>query len=323
MFKIYNERYSDFNSLIERYEREMREAYGLSRRTVENRGSESSGTGTQSANQQASEAEALAARQQNEITNTPAAVPETAEEGTSEAVQQGGATNTPIAIPHSGGTGTPAAEPENETFERPVPPQLEPVPFPDTFPQQEQPQEEEELGQIEMPREEPQFETQQQEGNDEIGEQDGYVLQPTEEGGRNEQVSPGDGNTDRSNVQSDIGYIIVSANSGRDAIPISGVTVVIDKLDENDPSGRQELIAVLQTDRSGRTVPVKVKTVSRTLSQSPGDMGPFVTYYVSVRHPGYASVINRPVDVFGGETSLLELALTPLPEDLSGGNSNG
>lgn len=121
----------------------------------------------------------------------------------------------------------------------------------------------------------------------------------------------------------DSGYIIVSANSGRDAIPIGDATVIIDRLDENDIQNRQELIAILRTNQSGRTDPVKVETVSRTLSQQPGDLGPFMTYYVSVNHPGYYPVINHPVDVFGGQTSLLELGLIPLPEDLTGGNENG
>lgn len=145
-------------------------------------------------------------------------------------------------------------------------------------------------------------------------------LPPEENEGK---IFIGDGNTARSHIPYDSGYIIVSTNSGRDAIPISGATVVIDRLDEHDHDSRQELVAVLTTNQSGRTEPVKVRTVSRTLSQSPGDLGPFVTYYVSAKSFGYYPVINRPVDVFGGETSLLELELIPLPEDLSGGNNNG
>lgn len=119
--------------------------------------------------------------------------------------------------------------------------------------------------------------------------------------------------------ENDKGYIIVSVNSGRDAFPIAGASVVIDRSDENDPGGRQQIVAVLHTDKSGRTPAQEVDTVSRELSLEPGMTGPFVTYYVSVKCEGYDPVESRPVDVFGGETSLLELELVPKTEDLTGG----
>ncbi len=295
MLEIYNERYSDFNSMIERYEREMREAYGLVQMSATNDKQQKNNSGTSVNESQNSSEKILEEKAENQ------------------------------EAPQEGGTGTPAAEPENETFEQSVP--LPPLPavFSEAVP---------DMAETEMNHNQtlpenvpPEFSQPesalQQEEIDEIGRQDGYVLSPPEINGENEEVSNEDGNTDRSHVQSDSGYIVVTTNSGRDAIPINGVTVVIDRLDESDPAGRQELIYVQQTNQSGRTEPVKVKTVSRTLSQSPGDMGPFMTYYISVRHPGYEPVINRPVDVFGGETSILELELIPLPEDLSGGGDNG
>ncbi len=118
--------------------------------------------------------------------------------------------------------------------------------------------------------------------------------------------------------ENDKGFIVVIANSGRGAVPLEGVNVVIDRVNEDDPAHRQELVKILKTNSSGRTPKIPVDTVSRSLSQTPGNPGPFATYYVSADLLGYCPVHDHPVDVFGGETSLLELELVPEPEKLGG-----
>ena len=123
------------------------------------------------------------------------------------------------------------------------------------------------------------------------------------------------------NPENDKGKIIVTATSGREAYPLQGVRVVIDKECPNDGVGRLELVGILFTDNCGRTEPLTVETVNRSLSQEPGEKGEtFTTYYVSARKDGYFPIDKYPVDVFGGQTSILELGLTPLPEDFEGGN---
>ena len=124
-------------------------------------------------------------------------------------------------------------------------------------------------------------------------------------------------------VPDGIGNIIVEVTTGRGAIPLSEIDVVIDRLDLDDPKGRQELIAVLETDRSGRTKPVAVKTVSRELSLVPGNSEPFSTFYVTASEKGFEPVKNRPVDVFANEVSILKIDLIPKPENLYGGVTNG
>ena len=124
-------------------------------------------------------------------------------------------------------------------------------------------------------------------------------------------------------VPDGIGNIIVEVTTGRGAIPLSEIDVVIDRLDLDDPKGRQELIAVLETDQSGRTKPVAVKTVSRELSLVPGNSEPFSTFYVTASEKGFEPVKNRPVDVFANEVSILKIDLIPKPEKLYGGVTNG
>ena len=124
-------------------------------------------------------------------------------------------------------------------------------------------------------------------------------------------------------VPDGIGNIIVEVTTGRGAIPLPEIDVIIDRLDLDDPDGRQELIAVLETDRSGRTKPVPVKTVSRELSLVPGNSEPFSTFYVTASEKGFEPVKNRPVDVFANEVSILKIDLIPKPENLYGGVTNG
>lgn len=124
-------------------------------------------------------------------------------------------------------------------------------------------------------------------------------------------------------VPDGIGNIIVEVTTGRGAVPLSGVDVVIDRLDIDDPRGRKELIAVKTTDQSGRTKPVPVKTVSRELSLEPGNSEPFSTFYVTASEKDFEPVKNRPVDVFANEVSILKIDLVPKPEKLYGGGTNG
>ena len=124
-------------------------------------------------------------------------------------------------------------------------------------------------------------------------------------------------------VPDGIGNIIVEVTTGRGAIPLPEIDVIIDRLDLDDPDGRQELIAVLETDRSGRTKPVPVKTVSRELSLVPGNSEPFSTFYVTASEKGFEPVKNRPVDVFANEVSIVKIDLIPKPENLYGGVTNG
>ncbi len=124
-------------------------------------------------------------------------------------------------------------------------------------------------------------------------------------------------------VPDGIGNIIVEVTTGRGAVPLSGIDVVIDRLDFDDPKGRQELVAVLETNQSGRTNPVAVKTVSRELSLVPGNSEPFSTFYVTASEKGFEPVKDRPVDVFANEVSILKIDLVPKPENLYGGVTNG
>ncbi len=112
----------------------------------------------------------------------------------------------------------------------------------------------------------------------------------------------------------DVGYIRVEVFTGREAVPLSDADVAIAREDPNDAKGRMELVRFAVTDSSGQTASYGVPTVSRSLSEAPGNPHPFATYYIRAWAEGYELVSKQPVDVFGGETSEVPLEMIPIPE---------
>jgi len=60
-------------------------------------------------------------------------------------------------------------------------------------------------------------------------------------------------------VPDGIGHIIVEVTTARGAVPLSGVDVVIDRLDTDDAKGRQELITLKQRIRAEEQNPLRLK----------------------------------------------------------------
>ncbi len=112
------------------------------------------------------------------------------------------------------------------------------------------------------------------------------------------------------------GKLIVEVTTAKGAVPLSEVTVVIDRTDLNDPKGRKELIKIEETNADGRTKPVSIQTVNKNLSLEPGNSDPFSTVYVSAQIRNFEPVRDRPVDLFTDEISILKIDLVPKPEVL-------
>ncbi len=115
-----------------------------------------------------------------------------------------------------------------------------------------------------------------------------------------------------------MGSLLVEVTTAKGAVPLSGVTVVIDRIDKKDEKGRKELIKIEHTGADGRTKPIMIETVSKDLSLTPGNIDPFATVYVSAQINNFEPARNRPVDIFMGEESILKIDLVPKPENLAG-----
>ncbi|MBR3290151.1 MAG: hypothetical protein IKI63_05190 [Clostridia bacterium] len=131
----------------------------------------------------------------------------------------------------------------------------------------------------------------------------------SEADGRSDAVnSGGDGGE---NENSDIGFLQVRVFSARGAVPLVGAIVSIIG---HNAAGQETLLHMERTDQSGIAPQVSLPTPDRALSYKPGDATPFLNYIVQVSAPGYVTIRNERVAVYGGVTSLQGVPMIPLPE---------
>lgn len=100
----------------------------------------------------------------------------------------------------------------------------------------------------------------------------------------------------------------VRVTSANQAVPIVQAVVTIQE-EENAPP-----LHVLLTDTSGLTTPVLLPATNPALTEAPVKNLAIVTYTVLVTAPGYFSVRNVNVPLFGGIATVQPVAMIPLPE---------
>ncbi len=105
-----------------------------------------------------------------------------------------------------------------------------------------------------------------------------------------------------------LGTIKTQVFTARGAYPVEQAQVDLYKV---FPEG-DYLISRQYTDRSGQVNPVTVPVYQRSLSESPGDSTPYVSYRIAVTHPGFADAVIEQVPVFEGVTSLQSVNLIPM-----------
>ena len=119
---------------------------------------------------------------------------------------------------------------------------------------------------------------------------------------------------DQADENSDVGFLQVRVFSARGAVPL--VDAAVSVIGHN-AAGLETLLHLSRTDASGIAPQVSLPTPDRALSYRPGDATPFLNYVVQVNAPGYATVRNERVAVYGGVTSLQSVPMIPLPEPQS------
>lgn len=115
--------------------------------------------------------------------------------------------------------------------------------------------------------------------------------------------------TDSSDT-SDTAYLLVRVYSARGAIPLEGAVVTISQFTDSG----EELLHLTVTDENGFTAKFPLPAASRELSQHPGNPHPFTFYNVQVDVDGYYTVRNENIPLYGGITSVQDVAMVPLPE---------
>ena len=113
---------------------------------------------------------------------------------------------------------------------------------------------------------------------------------------------------------SGIGTLRVRVFTSNAQIPVEGATVVITGTGEN---GKQNLVSVQITDRSGLIRPVAIKTPLSGESTSPVGVNgglPFTLVSVWVEHPGFAMLQMDGIQVFPKIETVQDVELVPLGE---------
>lgn len=105
--------------------------------------------------------------------------------------------------------------------------------------------------------------------------------------------------------------LVVRVFTSRAQIPVPGASVAVTY---PASSGMHSLIALRQTDESGRIPLLTLPAPPRDDSQHPGDPRPFSVCDVWVEHPGFTMVHLEHMQLFAGITTVQDVALLPLPE---------
>ncbi len=115
-----------------------------------------------------------------------------------------------------------------------------------------------------------------------------------------------------------VGRLIFRVTTASGAIPLSGARVIVrDKGGEGDPE-RGNALAVMYSDRNGKTEIMSLPTTSRSESLTPRGNGappPFLCYDAEVSLTGYRTVNFVCIPIFDGVTSVQPADMVPLPEN--------
>lgn len=103
------------------------------------------------------------------------------------------------------------------------------------------------------------------------------------------------------------GYLITNVYTANRLFPIGGAQVIVYK--------NGEVTAYRQTDKNGVAPVVAISAPDKNLSESPGNKGPYQTVDVTVKANGFEPLIFKGVQVFAGETSILNADMIPLADN--------
>lgn len=104
----------------------------------------------------------------------------------------------------------------------------------------------------------------------------------------------------------DFGYLVVEAFTAGRGLPVSGAQITVS-------SGYDEVIRILETDENGRTEQISLAAPPRKNSLSPQNPDSFSSYTIDTEKAGYYPVQNTMVPLFGGEVTIQQVTLLPLP----------
>ena len=110
------------------------------------------------------------------------------------------------------------------------------------------------------------------------------------------------------------GGLVVRVTTARGAIPLEGAQVNVRNY-AKEGEGRGDVLYALVSGSDGKTDLVRLPTVARVQSLSPGNGAPFLTYNIEVFLEGYYSQRYINVPIFDGIIAVQPADMIPLPEN--------
>ncbi len=103
------------------------------------------------------------------------------------------------------------------------------------------------------------------------------------------------------------GYLKANIYTANRLFPIAGAQMTVYK--------NGDIIAYRQSNKNGVTEPIGISSPDKDLSETPGNSLPFSSVDVTVKAPGFESLIYKGVQVFAGETSILNVDMIPIADN--------
>lgn len=105
------------------------------------------------------------------------------------------------------------------------------------------------------------------------------------------------------------GYLKANVYTANRLFPVGGAQVTVYK--------NGKVIAYRVSDKSGATSLITISAPDKNLSEAPGNGAPFATVDVAVKRKGFEPLVFNGVQVFAGETSVLNADMIPLSDNPS------
>ena len=100
------------------------------------------------------------------------------------------------------------------------------------------------------------------------------------------------------------------------SLPVEGAVITVIKRE----NGRQEIVGKRTTDKNGLIAPITIPAPDEALSMEPSDAVVFSTVDVRVDKEGFYTVEIKDVQIFGGQTTVVDTPLIPLPDNQNYGD---
>lgn len=114
------------------------------------------------------------------------------------------------------------------------------------------------------------------------------------------------------------GNIITRITLAGETLPVKDAVITASM----EQDGKTVLLGTRKTDENGKTTPIEVETPDVEYSLEPeNQVKPFASVDIRVDHPSAYTVIIRNVQVFSGNTSLVNVSLIPLEEGINSGEN--